>query len=73
MSYVIHGCAGSDSWSIYQGGIHIFTGSKQACLDYLDLLAFFLMTISRPTTSSTSITKVRPSPVCLMPSMSVKP
>ena len=47
MSYVIHGCAGSDSWSIYQGGIHIFTGSKQACLDYLDLLASFLMTIYR--------------------------
>ena len=41
MSYVIQGCAGSDSWSIYQGGIHIFTGSKQACLDYLDLLASF--------------------------------
>ena len=32
MSYIIQGCKGCDSWSIYQGGIHIFTGSKQARL-----------------------------------------
>ena len=41
MSYVIHGYAGCDYWAIYQGGVHVFTGSKQACLDYLDLFASF--------------------------------
>ena len=41
MSYVIHGCAGIDEWTIYQGGMFIFSGTKQACLDYLDLLASF--------------------------------
>jgi hypothetical protein len=41
MSYVIHGCSELDEWAIYQGGIFIFKGSRQACLDYLDLLASF--------------------------------
>lgn len=41
MSYVIHGTAELNTWSIYQGGVHIFTGSKKACLEYLDLLASF--------------------------------
>ena len=41
MSYVIHGCEKLNSWSIYQGGIHIYTGSKEACVKYLDFLSSF--------------------------------